>query len=36
KEGQKLIDVRNLNSGIYFYTLTTGTLTRSGKLVVNH
>ena len=36
KEGQKLIDVRNLNAGIYFYTLTAGTHSRSGKLMVNH
>lgn len=36
REGQKLIDVRKFTSGIYFYTLTTGTLTTSGKLIVSH
>lgn len=35
-EGQKLIDGRKLTSGIYFYTVTTGTLSRSGKIIINH
>lgn len=34
REGQKLVDVRPLDPGIYFYTLTTGTLTQSGKMIV--
>ena len=34
REGQKLIDVRPLGPGIYFYTLTTGSLTQSGKMIV--
>ncbi|MBP7316251.1 MAG: T9SS type A sorting domain-containing protein [Chitinophagaceae bacterium] len=33
-EGQKLINIRHLKSGIYFYTLTSGNFLRSGKITI--
>ncbi|MCE1169662.1 MAG: T9SS type A sorting domain-containing protein, partial [Sphingobacteriia bacterium] len=34
-EGQKLIDLRDLDAGLYLYTLTTKSLTKSGKLIIS-
>ena len=34
-EGQKLIDLRDLEVGLYLYTLTTKSLTKSGKLIIS-
>ncbi len=34
-QGQKVWDTRKLNSGVYFYTLSVGEFTRSGKIVIN-
>jgi len=35
QQGQKLWDTRNLKSGVYIYTLTTGGFNQSGKIVVS-
>jgi hypothetical protein len=34
-QGQKVWDTRKLNSGVYFYTLSVGEFTRSGKIVIS-
>ena len=34
QQGQILWDTRNLNSGVYIYTLTTGGFSQSGKIVI--
>ncbi len=34
-EGQKLIDLRDLDAGLYLYTITTKSLTKSGKLIIS-
>ena len=34
-ESQKLIDLRDLDAGLYLYTLTTKSLTKSGKLIIS-
>lgn len=34
--GQKVIDVRKMTNGIWFYTLHAGSLTKSGKLIIQH
>ncbi len=33
-QGQKLWDIRKIDSGIYFYTLEAGTFKKSGKLII--
>jgi len=35
QQGQKLWDTRNLNSGVYIFTLSTGGFSQSGKIVVS-
>ena len=35
KQGQKVWDTRNVNSGIYYYTLNVSGLSKSGKLIIN-
>jgi len=34
-QGQKVWDTRKLNSGVYFYTLSVGEFTQSGKIVIS-
>ena len=34
KEGQQVWDIRNIEKGVYLYTLKVGTLSKSGKLIV--
>jgi hypothetical protein len=34
-QGQKVWDTRKVNSGVYFYTLSVGEFTRSGKIVIS-
>jgi len=34
--GQKVVEVRNIHNGIWFYTLHSGVQTKSGKLVIQH
>ncbi len=34
--GQKVVDVRNIHNGIWFYTMHSGNQTKSGKLVIQH
>jgi hypothetical protein len=35
RQGQKLWDTRNIESGVYIYTLKTSGFSQSGKLVIN-
>ena len=35
KQGQKIWDTRNVNSGIYYYNLNTTGFSKSGKLIIN-
>jgi len=34
-KGQKVWDTRTLNSGVYFYTMSVGEITQSGKIVIS-
>jgi hypothetical protein len=34
--GQKVIDVRKLNNGIWFYSLHTAGQSKSGKFIIQH
>ncbi len=35
KQGQQVWDIRNVKSGVYLYTLTSGGLQKTGKVVIN-
>jgi len=35
QQGQYVLDIRNYNAGVYYYTLKCGTLQQTGKLIVN-
>ncbi|RLD40604.1 MAG: hypothetical protein DRI88_13405, partial [Bacteroidetes bacterium] len=34
RQGQIVWDIRHIEKGVYIYTLTTGSLNKSGKLIV--
>ncbi len=35
KQGQQVWDIRTIKSGVYLYTLTSGGLQKTGKVVIN-